>query len=104
MRGDDLLKNPSVKSILNKRAVKVDIFTLFAAYTLECFNQEIKALLIDDIFTKGCVEDAELELKIVCDIIKQYELHDHTKTIRALLVADNITNKDKEGYLVKNKT
>lgn len=81
--------------IMNKRALKVAIFTVFASYSFDQFNKEIETLLVDDVYNKVCVKNVGVELKLVCDIIKEHEVDFYTKSMRSLIIANNILNTDK---------
>jgi len=103
IRGGDIVKNNLIKKIIQKimqdRALKIAIISVFATAGVQCFNQEIEKLLVDDVFNQICEKQVNGKLKIVCDIIKEHELNLHTKSIRELIVSNNLSRNDKINLL-----
>ena len=88
-----------VKKILNDRALKIAILSIFATAGIQHFQSEIEALLIDDVFKHICMRDVDGELKIVCDIVQEHELNSHAKSIKSLIVSKNLTQEQKISLL-----
>ena len=70
-----------------------------AGDSFQYFQAEIGALLIDDVFNNICVQDVKRNLKIVCDIVKEHDLHLHTKTMREIIVSKNLSDEHKISLL-----
>jgi len=86
--------------ILKDRALKIAILSVFATAGIQHFQSEIEALLMDDVFTTLCggvVEDPEL--KVVCDIVQDHDLSLHAKSIKALIVSNNLSQEQKISLL-----
>lgn len=103
LRGGDIVKdrliNKIVKKIMNDRALKVALFSLFFAAGAQHFQHEIQRLLADEIFKEICVKEVDGKLKVVCDIIKEHELNLHSKSIKELIISNSITREDKINLL-----
>ena len=99
--GDGTIKifSKIVKKILTDRSLKTGLLALFGTTAFQYFQAEIEALLIDDVFNHICVRDVEGDLKIVCDIVKEHDLHLHTKTMREIIVSKNMSDKHKISLL-----
>nr|YP_010516880.1 hypothetical protein ON958_pgp038 [Haslea pseudostrearia]UXN44662.1 hypothetical protein [Haslea pseudostrearia] len=87
------------KQIMTDRAVKIGLLTIFGTAVVQYFQAEIEAILIDDVFNHICVRDTEGNLKIVCNIVKEHELHLHTKSMRELIVSNNLSDEQKISLL-----
>ena len=79
--------------------MKIGLLALFGTTAIQYFQAEIEALLIDDVFSHIYVQNVEGELKIVCDIVKERDLHVHTKKIREIIISDNISDEHKISLL-----
>jgi hypothetical protein len=103
LRGGDIVRNNLIKEIikkmLNDRALKIALISVFATAGVQYFNQEIEKLLVDDVFNQICVKEVDGQLKIVCDIIKEHELNLHSKSIKELIVSSNLSKDDKINLL-----
>jgi hypothetical protein len=103
LRGGDIVRNHLVKKIVKKimrdRALKIALISVFATAGFQHFHQEIEKLLVDDVFNQICVKELDGELKTVCDIIKEHELNLHSKSIKELIVASNLSRDDKINLL-----
>lgn len=99
--GDGLTKIfPKIfKKILTDRALKVGLLALFGTTAFQYFQAEIEALLIDDVFNHVCVRDAEGNLKIACDIVKELDLHLHTEGMREIIVSNTLSDERKISLL-----
>ncbi len=64
---------------------------LFGITTFQYFHDEIQALLIRDV----CVRDTKGNSKIVCDIIKEHQLHLHTESLRQIIISNNLSDEHK---------
>lgn len=104
IRGDitvgknELLKN-TIKKLLNDRALKIALISIFAASGYQHFQTEIERLLIKDVFKQICNRNVDGDLKIVCDIIEEQDLSVHTKSIKGLLIDKNLTDDQKISLL-----
>lgn len=56
-------------------------------------------MLIDDVFNHICIWDVDGELKIVCDIVQEHELNLHAKSIKSLIVSNDLTQEQKISLL-----
>jgi hypothetical protein len=103
LRGGEIVKNnlinKIIKKIMNDRALKIALLSIFATAGIQYFTQEIETLLVDDVFNKMCVKDVDGRLKIVCDIIKEHELNLHSKSIKELIVTSTLSKEDKINLL-----
>ena len=88
-----------VKKILKDRALKSAILSIFATAGIQHFQSEIEALLIDDVFNHICIRDVDGELEIVCDIVQEHGLNLHAKSIKALIVSNDLTQEQKISLL-----
>lgn len=88
-----------IKKFLTDKALKIAIIAVFSASFAQYFQGEIEALLVDDVFQHICVRDVEGDLKVVCDIVKEYDLHSHTKKMREIIVSGNISDEHKISLL-----
>lgn len=88
-----------LEKILTDRAVKIGLLAVFGTAAVQHFQAEIQALLIDDIFKHICVRDAEGNLIIVCKIIQEHELHLHTKSMREIIISNNLSDEHKISLL-----
>lgn len=88
-----------VKKILTDRALKIGLLAIFGTTAFQYFQAEIEALLIDDVFNHVCVRDTEGNLKIVCDIVKEYDLHLHATTMREIIVSNSLSDEHKISLL-----
>ena len=63
------------------------------------FYDEIIALLADDVFNSVCVKDTYGNLKILCDIIKEYSLKSHITEMKEIILSSQLSNKYKISLL-----
>jgi hypothetical protein len=87
------------KILLKNRALKIALITIFATAGIQHFESEIEALLVDDVFKHLCVQNVDGELKLVCNIIQEHELDLHTKSMKSLIVSNNIGVEEKISLL-----
>jgi hypothetical protein len=87
------------KKLLKDKALKVALLSIFATAGIQYFQSEIEALLVDYVFKHLCVHKVEEELKVVCDIIQEHELDLHTKSIRSLIISNNLGREQKISLL-----
>ena len=66
---------------------------------IQHFESEIEALLVDDVFKHLCVQKVDGELKVVCDIIQEHELDLHTKSMKSLIIFNNLGREEKISLL-----
>lgn len=103
--GDSLSRMRLVKHITQKllkdRSLKLALISVFVTAGIQHFQAEIEALLVSEVMQvlseNGLVEDGQL--KIVCDIVQEHDLAEHTKSLRELIVAQNLTNEQKVSLL-----
>lgn len=88
-----------VHKLSTDRALKIALLAIFGTTAIQYFQAEIEALLIDDIFSKVCVRDVKGNLKIVCDIVKEHDLHLHTQPMRDIIISESLSNEDKISLL-----
>jgi len=88
------------KKFLTDRSLKVGLLALFGTAAFQYFQNEIEALLIDDVFNHVCVRrDAEGNLKIICEIVKELDLPSHTKAMREIIVSNTLSDEHKISLL-----
>jgi hypothetical protein len=87
------------KKLLKDKALKLAILSIFATAGIQYFQSEIEALLVDDVFKHLCGQKVDGELKVVCDIIQEHELNLHTKSIRSLIISNNLGREEKISLL-----
>lgn len=88
-----------VKKILKDKALKIAILSVFATAGIQHFQSELETLLIDDVFKNICIRDVDGELKVVCDIIQEHDLNLHTKSMKSLIVSNELTQEQKISLL-----
>lgn len=88
-----------VEKILKDRALKVALVSIFVTAGYTNFQSEIEKLLTDNVFKYVCVANAEGELKIVCDIIKEHELDLHSQSLGGLIASNNLGKEEKISLL-----
>lgn len=88
-----------VKKILADRALKIGMLTLFASAGVQHFQTEVETLLVDEVFNEICLQKVDGQLKIVCDIVKEHELNLHAKSIKSLIIANDLTQDQKISLL-----
>jgi hypothetical protein len=108
LRGGDLVKYNFIKklmiSIKQNRALKVALIGTFAAAGVQSFTQEIETLLVETLlvnnfYTKYGVEGLEGKLKVLSEIVKEYDLESNSKTINKILVAEKLSKEHKVSLL-----
>jgi hypothetical protein len=103
LRGGNIVRNHLIKKIVKKimydRALKIALISVFITAGFQHFNEEIETLLVDEIFNQMRVEEANGQLKIVCDIVKEHELNLHSNPIRELVVANSLSRENKVNLL-----
>ena len=90
-----LLAKRIAKKLLKDKALKLALLSIFTTAGIQYFQSEIEALLVDDVFKHLCVQKVDGKLKIVCDIIQEHELNLHTKSMKALIVSNNLGREEK---------
>jgi hypothetical protein len=88
-----------MNKILNDRALKIALVSIFTAAGIQHFQSEIEALLVDEVFQQICVKDVDGQLKVVCNIVEEHELNLHTRSIRELIVSKNLSRDAKVNLL-----
>ena len=76
---------------MTDKAIKIALFTAFSAASITFYNEEIISLLSDKVFDSVCSKDPEGNLKIVCDIVQEYDLQSQTEAIRELIISEKIS-------------
>jgi len=103
LRGGDIIRYHTIKEIVNKimrdRALKIALISVFTTAGIQYFNQEIQTLLVGDMVNQICDKEVDKQLKIICDIIKDHELDLHTKSMKELIVTNNLSKDDKINLL-----
>ena len=102
-RGGNLIPNSTIEKILKRimqdRALKIALISVFFTAGYQHFNQEVETLLVDEVFQQVCSSTGEGKLTIVCDIIKEHDLNLHTKSIKELIVTNNLSTEAKINLL-----
>jgi hypothetical protein len=103
LRGGDgvriKLAREIAKKLFKDKALKIAILSVFTTAGIQHFQSEIEALLVDDIFKALCVKDVDGELKVVCAIVQEHDLNSHAKSIKSLIVSNNISSEQKISLL-----
>jgi hypothetical protein len=87
------------KKLLKDKALKLALLSIFATAGIQYFQSEIEALLVDDVFKHLCGQEVDGELKVVCGIIQEHELDSHTKSMRSLIISNNLGREEKISLL-----
>ena len=87
------------KKLLKDKALKLALLSIFATAGIQYFQSEIEALLVDDVFKHLCGQEVDGELKVVCGIIQEHELDSHTKSMRSLIISNNLGREEKIALL-----
>ncbi len=87
------------KKLLNNNVLKLTLLSVFATAGIQYFQSEIEALLVDDVFKHLCGQKVDGELKVVCGIIQEHELDLHTKSMRSLIISNNLGREEKIALL-----
>jgi hypothetical protein len=93
------LANRIAKKLLKNKGLKLALLSIFATAGIQHFQSEIEALLVDDVFKHLCGQKVDGELKVVCDIIQEHELDLHTKSMRSLIISNNLGQEEKISLL-----
>jgi hypothetical protein len=93
------LANRIAKKLLKNKGLKLALLSIFATAGIQHFQSEIEALLVDDVFKHLCGQKVDGELKVVSDIIQEHELDLHTKSMRSLIISNNLGQEEKISLL-----
>jgi hypothetical protein len=97
--GRTKLAKKIVKKLLKDKALKFAIIGVFATAGIQHFQSEIEALLVDDVFNTLCVKDVDGELKIVCEIVQEHDLGSYAKSLKSLIVSNDLSSEQKISLL-----
>lgn len=115
---DLTLKNPSTdlrvttfeivtKSIsqkfLKNRPLKLALITVFTTALFHGFSDEIQKLVSTKIFKLLSTKETKGNLKIVCNIVKDYDLDLQSQAMSELIIPTNLSNSDKINLLKINQ-
>lgn len=84
LRGGDFVKNSLiykiihnkiVQNIITQRALKIGIIVAYSMAIQYEFHDEIRNLLLDEAFKSICVKKVDGQLKLVCNVINENQLH-----------------------------
>jgi hypothetical protein len=70
------------RKLIKCRTLKIALFATFNIAGITFFSDEIVALLTDDIFNSIRFIDTDGNLKILCDIVEEYEIKSHITKIK----------------------
>jgi hypothetical protein len=101
LRGGDRMKlaKTIAEKLLKDKGLKIAIISVFATAGIQHFQSEIEALLVDDVFNTLCVKDVDGKLKVVCDIVQEHDLNSHAKSIKSLIISNDISSEQKISLL-----
>lgn len=101
LRGGDKVRlaKEIAERILKDRSLKIAIISVFVTAGIQHFQSEIENLLIDDVFKDICIRDVNGNLKVVCDIIQEHDLNLHARSLKSLIVSNDITHEQKISLL-----
>ena len=88
-----------LRALMTDRALKIALIAAFGTAGVTFFHDEIIALLADDTFNSVCVKDTDGDLKIMCDIIEEYELKSHTTQMKEIILSTHLSNEHKISLL-----
>ena len=99
--GDDEIKlfTKIFRAIMTDRALKLGLIATFSTAAVTFFQDEIVALLAEDVFNSICVRDTDGNLKILCDIVEEYDLKSHTTQLKELILSNNLSREHKVSLL-----
>ena len=80
--------------------LKLALISVFVTAMYYNFDDEIQKLLAADVFKLLSKKETKGNLKIVCDIVKEYNLDIHSPTMSELIVASHLSNPSKINILV----
>ena len=88
-----------LRALMTDRALKIALIATFSTAGVTFFHDEIIALLAGDTFNSVCVKDTDGNLKIICDIIEEYELKSHTTQMKEIILSTHLSNEHKISLL-----
>merc|ERR1712087_217253 len=88
-----------LRALMTDRALKLALIAAFSTAGVTFFHDEIIALLADDTFNSVCVKDTDGNLKIMCDIIEEYELKSQTTQMKEIILSTHLSNEHKISLL-----
>lgn len=88
-----------IQKLLKDKALKVALLSVFATAGIQHFQSEIEALLTDEVFKHLCIQQVDGKLKVVCDIINEHDLNTHVKSIKSLIISNEMTRENKINLL-----
>lgn len=86
-----------LRTLMTDRALKLALIAAFSTAGLTFFHEI--TLLADDTFNSVCVKDTDRNLKIMCDIIEEYELKSHTTQMKEIILSTHLSNEHKISLL-----
>lgn len=101
--GDDKIVVIVTKTIsekfLENAPLKLALIIVFTTAIFSGFNEEIQKLLSAEVFKVLSTKEIKGNLKIVCDIVKDYDLDLHSQSMSEFIVATKLSNSDKINLL-----
>ena len=88
-----------LRALMTDRAIKIALIASFSTAGVTFFHDEIIALLADDAFNSVCVNNTDGNLKILCEIIEEYELKSHTTQMKEIIISTHLSNEHKISLL-----
>ena len=90
-----------VKKIFKNKALKIAILSAFATAGIQNFQSEIQVLMVDDVFNHICIPDVDVntEFYIARDIVQKHQLNLYSKSIKSLIISDDLTQEEKISLL-----
>ena len=83
----EVVKETLVQRLLKGGLLKVALISVFIIYIVTNFKNEIYTLLTDNFFKVLSKKKNQGQLKIVCDMVKEYKLDLHSQDMSEILVA-----------------
>jgi len=88
----------TTERLLKDSALKITNITVFSIAGMQHFQSEIEVLLVDDIFTTLRVNNVGGKLKIVCDIVQEYDLTSHVISIKSVMISNQLSKEHRFLY------
>ena len=102
LRGGDKVRlfQNVVKKIMNDKALKMALISIFLTAGIQSFHSEVENLLSSEvlkILSKGEVDDNNI--RIICDIVNDYDLNSYSQSLKSLIIQNNLSSDQKISLL-----
>ena len=83
------------KKLLKDKSLKIALVSIFATVSIQYLQSDIEELLVERVFKHLCLERVGDKLEVVSDIVQEHELGLHAKSMKLLILSDNIDREEK---------